>query len=275
MARRPKRMLVISDLHCGHLAGLTPPRYQFKPKQDTLSPTKRGKFCEIQSQSWNWYLRNIRKAGPFDVVVVNGDAIDGAGKRSGGTEVITTDRAEQCDMAIRCIQPALQCKGKTKLVMTYGTGYHTGNEEDWEGSIADALGGKIGSHEWIDLNGTVFDFKHHTGSSTIPHGRHTPTAKEVLWNKLWSAEDWVDEADVIVRSHVHYYQGGFDRSKLHLTTPALQGMGSKYGARRCSGLVDFGFLVFESDRKGEITWPQAHLAKAKSLPAQKTTVTVI
>ncbi len=202
-----KRMLVISDLHCGHVAGLTPPRWQIKPKQEKdVGHTKREKFAGLQKESWDWYVRAVSRHGPYDVVVCNGDAIDGSASRSGGTELLTTDRQEQCDMARYAIRKAAGGP-KCKIFMTYGTAYHTGQEEDWEALIAtDLNAAKIGSHEWIDCGGVVFDFKHHIGGSSIPHGRHTAVARDALWSDLWAARGKAPKSDVLIRSHVHYHQ---------------------------------------------------------------------
>jgi hypothetical protein len=87
-----KRVLIMSDLHCGHRVGLTPPDWQYRPGV-------RSKWRKIQQACWNWYANEIEEAGPFDVVIVNGDAIDGRGERSGGTELLTTDRHEQVEIA--------------------------------------------------------------------------------------------------------------------------------------------------------------------------------
>ncbi|MCP4900021.1 MAG: hypothetical protein GY906_23885 [bacterium] len=253
-----KRLLVISDLHCGHLIGLTPPRWQTKATGSAVR-SKRDKLSSVQKEAWRWYIKHIKEYGPYDCVVVNGDAIDGAGKRSGGTEQITADREEQCEIAVECIEKTLPKNRKDcKLVMTYGTGYHTGDEEDWENKIArDLKANKIGSHEWVNCAGVVFDFKHQVGSSGIPHGRHTAINKESLWANLWAERGLIPEADVLIRSHVHYHAFCGDtamKPMLRMTTPALQAMGSKYGSRRCSGIVDFGFIVFECDRGKLDNW---------------------
>lgn len=262
-----KRILVMSDLHCGHVVGLTPPRWQIKPS-DTKGRTKRTKYAETASEAWEWYLRNIRRCGPYDMVVVNGDAIDGHGQASGGTELITSDREEQSEMAVYAIQRAMGKKNgrKCRLVMTYGTAYHSGKEEDWESIIASDLNAeKIGAHEWIDVGGWVFDFKHHVGSSVIPHGRYTAVARDALWSSLWAERGDAPKSDVIIRSHVHYFGYCSDGRVLMMTTPALQAMGSKFGSRRCSGVVDFGFVVFDID-KGAMAWhdERANLQSQKS-----------
>lgn len=258
-----RRILLISDLHCGHVVGLTPPGWQMQPVVGA-SATKRDKFINVQQECWEWYMSSLKKYGPFDVVIVNGDLIDGSGWRSGGTEQSVIDRLHQCEMAEYCIR---QTMGKnTKVYITIGTAYHTGEAEDFETVVANGIGAnKIGSHEWIDIEGVVFDVKHHVGSSSVPHGRHTAIARERLWNVLWAERGLQPKAHVTIRSHVHYYDfcGGVDW--IGMTTPALQGYGTKYGARRCSGLVDFGFVVFECNKKS-YTW-QPIIADTKALRA--------
>ena len=248
-----KKLLILSDLHCGHLAGLTPPPWQTGPPGPN-GRTKRAKFAPTQREAWAWYERNLAAHGPYDYVVVNGDAIDGPGRKTGGAEQITVDRQEQVDMACTAIRPAIS--KKTTLVMTYGTAYHTGDVEDWENDIfkelsAGCLASKIGSQEWLDIEGTIFDFRHHIGSSSIPTGRSTALNKAALWNVLWADQKYAPRANVLVRSHVHYFTATMDdvQPQLRLTTPALQAFGSRFGARRCDGLVSFGFVVFKVTKK--------------------------
>jgi len=244
--RKAKRVVVISDLHCGHMAGLTPKPWQFKNTDKAHAHyKKRNKLVAIQGELWNRYVATMKSLQPIDLLIVNGDAIDGDGKRSGGTELITTDRNEQAAMAVECIKGA----HAKRIVMTYGTGYHTGNCEDFETQIAEEVGAKIGSHEWIDVNDLIFDCRHHIGSSTIPHGRHTAVAKERMWNYIWSEHQEQPKGDIIIRSHVHYFSYCGGDNWIGITTPALQGMGAKYGSRRCSGHVDWGMISFDVEDK--------------------------
>jgi len=261
MKKQNMRVLVGSDLHSGHIVGLTPPNWQLK----RTGVHQRDKLTNLQSNLWQWWVDTCKKLQPIDLFIVNGDAIDGRGERSGSTELITADRNHQVDMATEAI---LKPRAK-HIVMTYGTGYHTGYEEDFETQIAkNVKADKIGAHEWIDINGKIIDCKHHITSSSVPHGRHTAAAREHLWNILWHEHEEQPKADIIIRSHVHYfdYCGGSDW--LALTTPALQGMGTKYGSRACSGRVDFGVVCFDINSDGSYTW-QPILAK---IPLQKAQV---
>ena len=249
-----KRGIVIADPHCGHLAGLTPPSWQ--SKEHTKSKTKRNKWVVLQSEMWKHYKYLLKKFGPFDFGLSMGDLVDGAGHRSGGVELITSDREEQADMAVAVHdQVRLHANKGFSWVGVYGTAYHSGTEEDWENIVADRAGfKKIGSHEWIDVNGCIIDCKHHVGGSTIPHGRHTAVAKERLWSVLWAERALTPKANVILRAHVHYHAYCGGPGWVAMTLPALQGMGSKFGARRCSGLVDWGLTVFDIATDGSFDW---------------------
>ena len=230
-----KRILVLSDLHCGAVTGLTPPS-----KHTT----------ELQATLWNLYKSWIDEFKPINVLCVNGDAIDGTGDRSGGTEQITTDRLEQCEIAAECLMDT----GAKQIHLIAGTPYHTGNAEDFERVIANKVSGQFHDRGFFNINGREFNFKHKIGSSGIPHGRLTPLAREILQNREWYLEGTEPKADVLIRSHVHYYEQIEHCGCLGFITAGLQALGSKYGARQCSGVVHFGILVIDVSDKGEIAW---------------------
>lgn len=251
--RGMKRVVAISDLHCGHIVGLTPPAYWTHAAR---SRTARA----VQAELWKYFSRKLEELQPIHALLVLGDCIDGKGQRSGGTEQITTDLQEQCAMAEEAISLA---KAK-HIVMVHGTPFHVGADgEDYERLIAHNVGATIGGHEWAECHGVVFDLKHKVGSSQVPHGRHTAIARERLWNVLWQERDLAPKAQVLLRGHVHYfnYCGGSDW--LGITMPALQGPGSKYGVRQCSGTVHFGLVSFDIYPGGTYSWA-AHLLPVKS-----------
>jgi len=237
-----KRILVLADTHCGHKVGLTHPDYW-----DNVH----DKFHAIQEEMWSNYTTMIDTHRPYDILLFNGDAIDGRGERSGGTELITGDRRKQCHIA----QRAIEYVEAPIIMMTYGTAYHVGNEEDWEAILASDLKAKIESHGFYEINGRVIDMKHKIGSSSVPHARLTPLAREILWNRVWKVdEEQQPLADILIRSHDHYFEQIDHMNCLGFITSALQGMGSKFGSRQCSGIVNFGILVIDISDDREITW---------------------
>jgi len=251
-----KRIICIADTHCGHVAGLTPPQFQLAEYEE--STTKRNKWAVLQKELWRNFLNLLEKYKPFDVCFSLGDMIEGKGTKTGATELITADRDEQCDMAAEVFSQIRQrANKKLQIVGVYGTGYHVSSDggEDWENIVAERAGfTKIGSHEWVDVNGCIFDLKHHIGASSIPHGRFTAPARERLWNLLWSERDYQPKSSVILRAHVHYAAHCGEPGWLAMILPALQGMGTKYGARRCSGIVHWGVTVFDVQKNGIFDW---------------------
>lgn len=245
--------LLCADFHCGHLVGLTPPEYQHKYTPGSI--TKRNKYYKISTALWGEFVSILNGLPELDFIGILGDLIEGKGKKSGGTELITSSMEEQSNMAIKIINKIRikSCKKGAKFILTTGTDYHTSSEGDeWENVIAKtAKVDKIGAHEWIEINGLVIDIKHHIGASSVPHGRATAILRDALWNDLWAIEKMQPMADLVVRAHVHYYISIETSRKRAMTLPALQGMGSRYGAKRCSGLIDWGVVLLEINDKND------------------------
>ena len=251
-----KRVVVIADLHCAHRVGLTPPDYQEGQRtlRDKYDHKTRfyNKCAAIQKECWTAYAAIMADLQPIHLLIVNGDCIDGRGERSGGSEIIDVTQDEQCEMAAQCI---LLPKAK-HIVMTYGTPYHTGKDEDFEDIIARRVkADTLGSHEWPEVHNVTFDCKHKVGSSSIPHGRATAVLREWMWGVMWSQPKKLQGgARIIVRSHVHYFIHVGGHGYLCVVTPALQALGTKYGARQCSGTVDWGVVYFDVEKDGTYDW---------------------
>lgn len=247
----PKRVLVLSDLHCGHKFGLTPPDW-FVPG---TGPDYMSYQRAAQQETWDFYTETLRSVGDVDILIVVGDAVDGKATRSGGTEQLTCSMAEQRDIAETC----LRAVDADKIFMVHGTPYHTASDgEDNETLISERLGAVVEDHLWLDVNGIVFDVKHKIGGSSIPHGRATAISKEYVWNRQWAEIQGQPKADVFLRGHVHYHTFVGSSEYLAMTLPALQMPNTKFGARQCSGTVDFGMVYFDIPEKidsvGDIEW---------------------
>lgn len=236
-----KRILILADLHCGHKAGLTDPSRVPEAAYPNVAALARETWCE--------YASLPERLGPIHAVVVNGDAIDGKGGKSGGTELLTADRAVQVDMAEECLQIWKPTAG---FHFTYGTPYHTGEAEDWEGVLAKRMSAPIHSHLWLDVDGYIIDCKHKCGGSAIPHGRATAAMREALWSMLWADADRQPKSNAIVRSHCHFALAVKTPRQQIFRTPALQAADTKYGARQCSGLVDWGVMWLDINSLGKL-----------------------
>lgn len=230
-----KKVLVIGDLHCGSLVGLTPPSW-------FISEKRNKKIALLQRQMWKNYKQMLYEIGKVDLLVVNGDAIEGHGVKSSGSQLLTTDLLIQTDIACECLQE-IEYK---KILLTHGTPYHTSSNggEDFQKVIADKMGGKVYDELRLDVEGVIFDIKHHIGSSSTPTGRFNSMAKNRLWDVLLAEKDGRPKANVYVRSHVHYYTHCGQSDWMAVNLPCLQAPLTKYGARRCVGTTDWGMMCF-------------------------------
>lgn len=254
--RSTKRGILCGDFHAGHLVGLTPPSRHARLAK--TAPQAHHELERVRQALWAEFAKAVKAHGPFDFCVANGDLIDGRQDRQAGQELITTSIDEQCDMAAEI----LRFLKAPHVTVTAGTPYHTGKRSDYERQIVRDVDGtrytstcEFHSQAWLDVNGCVINARHKpAGGSSVPYGRHTAVAREQIWNLLWHDVGTQPKADVICRSHVHYakYCGGPDY--ICMTLPALMGLGSHYGARQCTGLVDWGFAVIEIDARGAYTW---------------------
>ena len=268
---RPIRFWIFSDFHCGHVVGFTPPGWD--KDTEPVTSERAAKAWQVRRSIYSWSHGLMDQLDPPDVILVNGDAIDGKGQLSGGTEELVADRGieeGQGAMAAQVIEEiAKKAPKRPRIVMSYGTPYHTGRDEDFESPVAGKVGAeKIGEVDNVDLLGTVINYRHFVGRSVIPHGRFTAPAREQLWNLLFAQRGEYPAADVIIRSHVHYYGYSGTGTGVAITTPAMQGYGSKFGMKIATGTVDVGFLTMEIYGPKKYTW-DAHLWRAPFSPARK------
>lgn len=247
----------MADFHCGHMVGLTPPEYQ------THDDLKR-----FHRKLWSWFEGELPKA---DILFLLGDLIDGEGTKSRGTELTHPDVGRQIDMAVNIIERVQNRTGVRKIYGVYGTPYHASpGGNDLEHNVLNRVGGTIGSHEWVDVNGVMFDLKHDIGSSSVPYGQGTPLNKEHTWNLEWALkEEYNPKSDVILRGHVHRYDFAGSVDYLAMSLPALQGPGSKFGKRRCSRTVHFGFVHFDVGDEGGYSWVPHILRFKEQVKAHK------
>ena len=251
----PIRVLLPGDLHCGSNVGLTPPSYQIN---EVVNPTteehkKRNKWAILQHECWEWYTRIVEMLQPIDKCFVMGDVIDGSGVRSGGTELIVTDRKVQAAMAIESLEQ-IQAD---EYSFVYGTPYHTGTAEDFETDVSRHFNSKIGSHEWEEVNGVTFDLKHKQSGCKNPG---TSLYNEVLDNREWAGLGEQPKADVLVRAHTHRFCILEMEDCLAVSIPALQAYGTKFGSRQCSRKVQFGLIALDVWPDG-VVQEHVHIAK--------------
>lgn len=234
-------MVLISDMHCGSSYGLTPPEF---------FESKFHKRERMQQEAWESYRSITETWRAPDILILNGDAIEGLQSKQGGAELVVTDRLKQVEIAVDC----LKLWHAKQIFMTYGTKYHVGEQaEDFEYQIAKHpdIQATIEGRLFLDIEGMTFDIRHKVGSSSIPHGRATAVIKEMMWDLIEEAVGTGPHIDVVVRSHAHYHIWVEDPDKVMIITPGLQLKRGRFGSRECTGAIHWGAIRLTVD-KGQI-----------------------
>jgi hypothetical protein len=229
-----KKVLAMSDMHCGSELGLTPPQWQ-----------KGARYRPLLAKSWSIYQSMLREHGPFDIVLFGGDAIDGQQTKSKATGLLTADLFEQCQIAGEVFDDLKlhhHLNKGFKIAGVTGTGYHA----DLEGTSAERyIALQTGWHDvgdrlTLDVEGVVIDLRHHTGNSSVPYGGHTAGSREAIWQVVHHGEP----TQCQLRGHLHRASYSGVPGVYHsMTLPALQLAGTKFGKQKCDGFCHFGIAV--------------------------------
>ena len=249
------RVLVLSDLHCGAASGLTPPSYIGAYRGKDKKEIKKW-----QTEVWDWIIPSVQEDiasnGAYNALLCVGDLIDGSGHRSGGTELITTDKHVQTEIAVEAITELTAGCDLDKIVMVRGTPYHIGQAEQYEDLIAAELGGVIENDMFLDIHGVVFNMKHKVSTAQIAMQR----ARD---NNLKNYAEGVEPlANILLRGHTHKhkYMGGSENGGDWLVAicPCLQGS-TRYGSMQCTGHINVGYLTFDVYPDSSWSWT-SHIA---------------
>jgi len=214
-----KRIIaIVSDLHVGSRWGLFPKDFQLS----TGSTYQLNKGQEYLLACWKHFQGKLPRR--FDILIINGDTVEGQGRRLEGRDIIEPDPAWQVRAAVELLTPL--AKRAKEVYVTQGTDYHVrpGGQDDE--AVAQALGAipdEAGHHAWdwllLDVDGVLLDISHH--SSTTMRYMTMPGEREIQFARM-VADLKGGDADIIIRSHVHHLVVMNVDGDLALTTPAWQ-----------------------------------------------------
>lgn len=247
---KPKKIGVVSDMHCGSIFGLLPP--------DFITSDGREIRPNVgQSYLWKCWEDAAGYVGELDALIVNGDAIDGGQQAQHGTELCLPMLEDQSEAAYQCLKFLRKETEHPAVYCVTGTEYHDSKAGREMEVIAQRLGAKryqgLGTgrfcHEVLDLevDGVILNFSHGT---SIAGGlyRATPPDREAVWSALAGKTGKAPKADVCVRSHAHHFVHVEHPSKHAVVSPCWQlqtRFMRKHSVYRM--MPDIGMLVIEVD----------------------------
>jgi len=200
-----KSVLIVSDMHVGSTMSICSKEPELSDKDSTWNPNKLQK--ELLA-AWEECVDELVQKPT--VLVINGEPCDGGNRKQLGQQSWTTNLQDQLIDAEKLIKKIPY----HNLIFNRGSGYHvTQDGTNFEEIIAKqmnadkyrAFGGSgyTDYYSLIKIHHKLFNFTHHVGFNKWAAYRTTALAREMAG--MVFERDKMGKADVIVRSHVHYF----------------------------------------------------------------------
>lgn len=200
-----RRLVVISDTHCGCAMGLCPPSFALDDGGEYQASRLQRVVWGWWEEFWGEFVPHATRGEPY-AIVHNGDVIDGSHHK--GTTQITHNIGTQRRIAEVCLRPHI-----TRAAAYYhirGTEVHIGQSGEDEEAVARALGAKPdgeGRHAQWEFRATIgnrlIHFTHHISTSTSPYAESGGLMREIVNMYVECGQSGDRPVDLIVRSHRH------------------------------------------------------------------------
>ena len=205
-SKSSKNIVVLSDIHNGSVTAICSPEPYISDLDTTFKPNK------LQKALWDVWesVPDGLSKKKTDLIVLNGEPVDGANKKQVGQQSWTTNVWDQAEDFKKC----MKTHNYDNILFNRGSGYHvqidgTNIEEiiarDMNALRYRAYGGEGASdyYSFIECYGKIFNFTHHVGFNKWAAYRTTALAREMAG--MVFENNKLHKSDVIVRSHVHYF----------------------------------------------------------------------
>ena len=261
-----KSVLTISDLHNGSSTSLCSEHPVISDLDTVHNPNK----LQIALRG-AWYNCIDELTQKPTLLVVNGEPCDGANRRQVGQQSWTTNVYDQLNDAKKLINTIPY----QNLMFTRGSGYHVQQDgTNFEEIIAREMGatkyrayggeGLTDYYALAEIHGKIFNFTHHIGFNKWAAYRTTALAREMAG--MVFEKDKMGKADVIVRSHVHYFVHVEFTHTHGFTTPAWKFPDAHLFRSGLAGTTpDVGMVEVIIEPNGEIL-VQKHIAEMEIKP---------
>jgi hypothetical protein len=179
---------------------------------------------------WVEMAKIVSRVSP-DIVVVNGDVIDGTQRAQRGTELSLPIVEDQAAAAEECLSVLRESTASARWFFTQGTEYH----DQKAGREVEVVAARMGAEKYaglgtgrhsrevldLDVDGVVLNFSHGISCSTGLY-RATAPDREGVWSALAGKEGKYPKADCVVRSHAHHFVHVEHPTKHIVITPCWQ-----------------------------------------------------
>tara|TARA_R110002020_G_scaffold233_4_gene1225 strand:- start:9967 stop:10797 length:831 start_codon:yes stop_codon:yes gene_type:complete len=265
-SKSSKTIEVRSDVHDGSSTAVCS-KEPYVSEIDTV--IKPNKLQQVLNEAW--YDCNDSMTKKADLLVINGEPMDGANKKQLGQQSWTTNIEDQMRDAEKLIKDIPH----DKILFIRGSGYHVQVDgTNFEEVMANRMGamryksyggqGATDNYAFVECYGKMFNFSHHVGFNKWAAYRTTAIARELAG--MHFEKDKLHSADVVVRSHVHYFVHVEFVNTHGVSTPAWKFPDSHLFRGGVAGTTpDIGSVEFIVEPNGEIL-VNKHIAKIDLKP---------
>lgn len=285
------RILLLGDTHFGS-------------RWAVADPADTPRYCpgkEIQKRLFERWQAGAENEGRFDAMVLDGDAVDGQGRKDGGSKQWTADIDEQIAHGARLLK-MWQCK---RYFVLGGSGYHVNIGDTGvsaEELLARAIGAeayphqdyipaaqqrRCGPHWFLTFDKVTVHCAHHVSVSRVFHYASTPLAREMMnaklndpvrreWERMYRESPgprkqmWQLQADLpayttrmVVRAHAHYWWLSDAGATAGVLLPAWKVPDPHIQTRNSLGFGHLGYVVLETN--GEDWSVEKHLYRIEDV----------
>lgn len=255
------RILVLSDTHVGSTVGVWPGEHRVEGG----GTYRANEYQQWLHRCWRDMLKEAKRRRP-DVLVLNGDIIQGTNPRDG--QLITNKTDIQQAAAYELLAPLRACCGRMYYVR--GTEWHEGKAAEFVEALAQNLDATrdpaSGQWSWWELylraGDDVLHFAHHIGTSSVPWYEATVPLRDALMqlaelNRFFGST--APNLRLMVRSHRHRYIHVSAPPDLQaLVTPAWQ-LKTAFAHKKASAMLpQIGYVWIEADGGDLVVKPRIY-----------------
>lgn len=259
---RTIRILVINDIHVGSIHAICSAKPIAEGKRYTPNKSQRRLLA-----GWIQCLKQF-KDNPPDIIVINGEPIDGNNRKGFSKELWSQELVDQVRDFVKLYKMIPLKKDKdgnvlTKTYLTRGSSYHVDIEgtpiEEFVGDYIDAEevnNLKASYHLQMRINDKLLSFAHETGYSKNFPARGNRLAQEWTTHAA-EARSEKDRWDFSCRAHVHQInERGFGKKWRGISCPCWKySLGDYFERHGPNGVpADIGMTMIEVPVKGDISY---------------------
>ena len=194
-----KVMIAIGDTHLGSDGAIMPLEVN---SEDWCEGRNRRYFPnQIQKDIYKRWEMMVEDAPRPDILVMNGDLVEGKNYKENGVGCWTTDSMLQA----RALAELVGMMKPRKIIATSGSPYHSDSNPNVDKLATEMCGGTfMGGYANININGKRIYAQHKVSvSKSSWQYRSTPLGRALVLAAL--NEDDMGHYDIVLKSHAHYF----------------------------------------------------------------------